>query len=125
MKQLILTTAALVAFVSTALAQEATRGPNGGPVVETHDVFVEMTVENNTLVLYFASEDGKPMSSDGTTKARAIVQDAGKTTTITLETQAPNRLVGALPAPLGSGSRVVVSATLADGHGIQARFVNN
>ena len=59
------------------------------------------------------------------TKARAIVQDAGKTTTVALETQAPNRLVGALSGPLGPGARVVVSATLADGHAIQARFVNN
>lgn len=125
MKQLILAAAALAALLSTALAQESTKGPNGGPVVDTHDVFVEMTVEDNTLVLHFAGEDGKPMSSDGTTKARAIVQDAGKTTTISLETQAPNRLVGPLPAPLGAGARVVVSAILADGHGIQARFVNN
>jgi hypothetical protein len=125
MKRLILAAASLAAFASASLAEEATRGPNGGPVVETHDVFVEMTVEAGTLVLHFAGEDGKPMSSDGTTKARAIVQDAGKTTTIPLETQAPNRLVGPLPAPLGAGARVVVSATLADGHGIQARFVNN
>ncbi len=125
MKHLILAAAALAAFLSTAVAQEATKGPNGGPVVETHDVFVEMTVEDSTLVLHFAGQDGKPMSSEGTTKARAIVQDAGKTTTIALETQQPNRLVGPLPAPLGAGARVVVSATLADGHGIQARFVNN
>jgi hypothetical protein len=125
MKQLILATAALATFLSTALAQEVTKGPNGGPMVETHDVFVEMTVEDNTLILHFADGDGKPMSSDGTTKARAIVQDAGKTATIPLKTQAPNRLVGPLPAPLGAGARVVVSATLADGHGIQARFVNN
>lgn len=125
MKQLYLAPVALAAFLSTALAQEATKGPNGGPVVETHDVFVEMTVVENTLVLHFADQDGKPMSSDGTTKARAIVQDAGKTTTIALETQAPNQLVGPLPAPLGAGARVVVSATLADGHGIQARFVKD
>lgn len=125
MKRLIPATAALAAFLSTALAQDATRGPNGGPVVETHDVFVEMTVEDDTLVLHFAGEDGKPMSSEGTTQARAIVQDGGKTTTIALKTQAPNRLVGELPGPLGGGARVVVSATLADGHGIQARFVND
>jgi hypothetical protein len=125
MKQLLLATTLTVAFASSTPAQVATKGPNGGPVVETHDVFVEMTVEDQNLVLYFAGGDGKPIPSDGTTKARAIVQDAGKTTTVTLETQAPNRLVGALTGPLGPGARVVVSATLADGHGIQARFVNN
>lgn len=117
---------ALSAVLATpALAQEAATGPNGGPVVETHDVFVEMTVEDTNLVLHFADGDGKPMPSEGTTKARAIIQSAGKTTTVALETQAPNRLVGTLAAPLGQGARVVVSATLADGHGIQARFVNN
>lgn len=125
MKQLLLATALAAALSSAVFAQEGTKGPNGGSVVETHDVFVEMTVENDSLVLYFAGDDGKPIPSDGTTKARAIVQDAGKTTTVTLETQAPNRLVGALTGPLGPGARVVVSATLADGHGIQARFVNN
>jgi predicted secreted protein len=125
MKQLIIAAAMAVAMASAAASQTATKGPNGGPVVETHDVFVEMTVEGDTLVLHFAGADGKPITSDGTTKARAVVQDAGKTSTVPLETQAPNRLVGTLAAPLGSGARVVVSATLADGHGIQARFVNN
>jgi hypothetical protein len=125
MKQIILAAALTSAFASAAFGQEVAKGPNGGPVVETHDVFVEMTVEDKNLVLHFADEDGKPVSSEGTTKARAIVQDAGKTTTVALETQAPNRLVGALAGPLGASARIVVSATLADGHAIQARFVNN
>ena len=124
MRQIILAAALSAAFATVAFAQEGATGPNGGPVVETHDVFVEMTVEGDNLVLHFAGEDGKAIPSDGTTKARAIVQDAGKTTTVALETQAPNRLVGALAGPLGPGARVVVSATLADGHAIQARFVN-
>jgi len=117
-------TALVAAFATGAFAQESAIGPNGGPVVETHDVFVEMTVEGENLVLHFADENGNAIPSDGTTKARAIVQDDGKTATVALETQAPNRLVGLLPASLGQGARVVVSATLADGHGIQARFVN-
>lgn len=124
MKQILMATALVTAFATVTFAQEGTKGPNGGPVFETHDVFVEMTVEDKNLVLYFADGDGTPLSSDGTTKARAIVQDNGKTATVALETQAPNRLVGVLSAPLGPGARVVVSATLADGHGIQARFVN-
>jgi hypothetical protein len=124
MKQIMLAAALSAAFATGAFSQESAKGPNGGPVVETHDVFVEMTVEGKNLVLHFAGEDGKAIPSDGTTKARAIVQDSGKTTTVALETQAPNRLVGALSAPLGPGARVVVSATLADGHAIQARFVN-
>lgn len=125
MKRLILATTLLATLATAASSQAVTRGPNGGPVVETHDVFVEMTVESENIVLHFAGEDGKPITSDGTTKARAIVQDAGKTTTVALETQPPNRLFGELTAPLGPGARVVVSAILADGHAIQARFVNN
>lgn len=125
MKNVLRAIALSASLATPALAQEAATGPNGGPVVETHDVFVEMTVEDTNLVLHFAGEDGKPIPSDGTTKARAIIQDAGKTTTVALETQAPNRLVGTLAGPLGPGARVVVSATLADGHGIQARFVSN
>ncbi len=38
---------------------------------------------------------------------------------------APNKLVGTLAQPLGKGARVVVSVTMADGHAVQARFVNN
>jgi hypothetical protein len=125
MKQMILAAAMAIAMASAGAAQTATKGPNGGPVVETHDVFVEMTSVGDTLVLYFAGADGKPITSEGTTKGRAVVQDAGKTTTVPLEVKAPNILTGKLDAPMGPGARVVVSATLADGHGIQARFVNN
>jgi hypothetical protein len=67
----------------------------------------------------------KPIASAGTKNARAIVQDGGKTATVPLQPAEPNRLVGALAAPLGRDARVVVSATMADGHAVQARFVNN
>ncbi|MFD0465272.1 hypothetical protein ACFQY9_28915 [Microvirga aerilata] len=53
------------------------------------------------------------------------MQDGGKTATVQLQPAEPNKLVGALAQPLGSGARVVVSATMADGHAVQARFVNN
>lgn len=42
-----------------------------------------------------------------------------------LTPQSPNKLSGELPHPLGPGDRVLVMATLADGHSIQARFVRN
>jgi hypothetical protein len=54
-----------------------------------------------------------------------IVQDSGKTATVALQPAAPNRLIGTLAQPLSKGARVVVSATMADGHAVQARFVNN
>ena len=55
-------------------------------------------------------------------KARAVVQDGGKTMTITLSPAEPNRFVGKLAAPLGPKARVVFSSVF-DGHNLQARFV--
>jgi hypothetical protein len=55
-------------------------------------------------------------------KARAIVQDGGKTVTITLSPAAPNMFVGKLAAPLGAKARVAFSSFV-DGHTLQARFV--
>lgn len=101
-----------------ALAQ--VKGPNGGTVVVVEGHAVEMVSSGTELVIYLQDEDKKPTAArDG---ARAVVQDGGKSTTVPLTPQPPNRLVGTLPAPLGAGARVVVSATLADGHRVQARF---
>jgi len=52
----------------------------------------------------------------------AVVQDGGKTSTITLSPAAPNMFVGKLAAPLGAKARVVFSSAF-DGHSLQARFV--
>ena len=67
----------------------------------------------------------QPLASTGAKNARAIIQEGGKTATVPLEPAEPNKLVGTLAQPLGTGARVVVSVTLADGHAVQARFVNN
>jgi cytoskeletal protein RodZ len=64
-------------------------------------------------------------ASAGARNARAVVQDGGKTATVQLQPAEPNKLIGALPQPLGPSARVVVSATRADGHTVQARFANN
>ena len=84
-----------------------------------------MVAKGTDLVLFLTGEEDKPLASAGTKNARAIVQDSGKTVTVPLSPAEPNKLVGALPQPLGKGARVVVSATLADGHAVQVRFVNN
>jgi hypothetical protein len=108
-----------------ALAHDMAKGPNGGPVVDVAGHHVEMVANGTELVLFLSDEADKPLASAGTRNARAIVQDGGKTTTVALRPAEPNRLVGALAQPLGKGARVVVSATMADGHAIQARFVND
>lgn len=56
---------------------------------------------------------------------RAMALQGSITATIALTPQAPNKLAGELPRPLGPGDRILVMATLADGHAIQARFVRN
>lgn len=115
----------LAAFATTAMAHEVAKGPNGGPVVDSAGHHVEMTTKGTELVLFLTDEADKPLASAGTKNARAVVQDGGKTATVALQPADPNRLVGTLAQPLGKGARVVVSATMADGHAVQARFVNN
>lgn len=108
-----------------ASSHEMAKGPNGGPVVDSAGHHVEMVAKGAELVLFLSEHNDKPLASAGTKNARAIVQDGGKTATVTLQPAEPNKLIGALAQPLGKGARVVVSATLADGHVVQARFVNN
>jgi methionine-rich copper-binding protein CopC len=114
MKHLILALA-IAASPLAAAAHEMAKGPNGGPVVDSAGHHVELVAKGSELVLFLTEADDKPLASAGTKNARAIVQDGGKTATVQLQP----------PQPLGSGARVVVSATMADGHTVQARFVNN
>lgn len=120
----------LLAFAVAALpfataAHELVKGPNGGPLVDSSGHHVEMVAKGADLVLFLTGNGEEPISSVGVKNARATVQDGGKITTVPLQPAEPNKLVGALAAPLGKGARVVVSATMADGHVVQARFVNN
>jgi len=120
-----MTALAIVGLVSTASAHEVSKGPNGGPMVDVAGHHVEMVAKGTEFVLYLTDAADKPLASAGAKTARAIVQDAGKTATVPLSAVDPNKLVGTLAQPLGAGARIVVSATLADGHALQARFTNN
>jgi hypothetical protein len=116
---------AIAATPFAVVAHESAKGPNGGPVVDSAGHHVEMVANGSELVLFLSGEADKPIASAGTKNARAIVQDGGKTATVPLQPAEPNRLIGTLSGPLGKGARVVVSATMADGHAVQARFVKN
>ena len=116
---------ALATLPLSAGAHELAKGPNGGPVVDSAGHHVEMVAEGTQLVLFLTGEADKPLASAGSKNARAIVQDGGKTATIPLQPAEPNKLVGTLPQPLGRGARIVVSATMADGHAVQARFAQD
>jgi hypothetical protein len=114
----------MIAAVSLTLmvsADAQTKGPNGGIVVKADDHPVEFVVRGQEIVFYLGDHDGKPMSTKGL-KARAVVQDGGKTSTVTLSPAAPNMFVGKLAAPLGAKARVVFSSSF-EGHSLQARFV--
>ena len=116
--------AAIAVTGSAALSHEA-KGPNGGPVVDIAKGHAEMVAKGTEFVLFLTAEAEKPLASAGAKNARAVVQDGGRTATVPLQPAEPNKLVGTLNQPLGKGARVVVSATMADGHAVQARFVNN
>ena len=120
-----LLTLSLAALPLSAGAHEAAKGPNGGRVVDSAGHHVEMVADGTQLVLFLTGEADKPLASAGSKNARAIVQDGGKTATVSLSPAEPNRLVGTLPQPLGRGARIVVSATMADGHAVQARFAQD
>ena len=124
MKHLILALA-IAASPFTTAAHEMAKGPNGGPVVDSAGHHVEMVAKGSEIVLFLTESDDKPLMSAGAKNARVIVQDGGKTATVPLQPAEPNKLVGVLAQPLGSGARVVVSATMADGHTVQARFAGN
>ena len=124
MKRLLLALAVATSPLAV-LAHETAKGPNGGPVADSAGHHLEMVAKGTELVLYLTEEADRPLASAGTRNARAIVQDGGKTATVPLQPAEPNRLVGTLAQPLSKGARVVVSATMADGHTVQARFVNN
>lgn len=119
---LVLPVAALAQGPTQAPTQGPARGPNGGLVAVVEGHGVELAPNGTGLVLHLTDEDGKPTQARA--GARAVVQQGGRTLTVPLTPAPPNRLVGTLPAPLERGARVVVSATLADGHAIQARFVH-
>lgn len=97
-----------------------TVGPNGGPVAVADGHPIEMVASEKEIVFYVQDEDQKPMDTAGTS-ARAIVTQGGKNTTVQLAAAAPNKLSGALAAPLAVGAKVVFSARM-HGHNMQARF---
>ncbi len=101
-------------------AQKA--GPNGGmlgAVSGGHQV--ELILSSTELTVYIL-ENGKVHETTGA-KMRAIIQQAGKTTTLDLADQGGKRLVGKLGAPVESGAIIVVSGKDKHGDVINGRFV--
>jgi hypothetical protein len=109
---------ALLALAVPGLAQS---GPNGGMVAGAGSHKTELVVSPTDLTVYLL-EDGKPHDSKGTTM-RAVIQQAGKTTTVDFADQAGKKLVAKLPAPLDKGAIVVISGKDHHGDRFNARYV--
>ncbi|MFA5955976.1 hypothetical protein [Hyphomicrobium sp.] len=105
-----------------ALAHDEANGPNGGQVTEVAGHHVEFTTKDKEIVLYLTDGSGKPIESKGAS-GRVIIQNGAKQLTADLSPTDPNQLSAKLDAPLAAGAKVVVSAKLGDGHGLQARFI--
>jgi cytochrome c-type biogenesis protein CcmE len=111
---------AVLAFLAAAplLAQT---GPNGGLVAGAGSHKAELIVSPTDLTVYIL-EDGKPHKSTGMA-LRAVIQQAGKTTTLTLSDQDGTKLAAKLPAPLEKGAIVVITGKDEDGDQFNARYV--
>ena len=93
-------TLALVVMTATASIAHAQqkKGANGGMVVTSQGHPIEFVVKGQDLVFYINDDDGSPLSTKEM-RARATVQDGGKTTTVPLEPAASNMMIGKLQAP--------------------------
>jgi cytochrome c-type biogenesis protein CcmE len=108
---------ALLALAVPVLAQN---GPNGGLVAGAGHHKTELVVGPSELTV-FLLEDGKPHESKGTTM-RAVIQQAGKTSTIDFADLDGKKLVAKLPAPLEKGAVVVISGKDHHGDRFNARY---
>jgi cytochrome c-type biogenesis protein CcmE len=109
---------AMLAATQPGLAQS---GPNGGLVGGTGSQKTELVVGQSELTV-FLTEDGKAHESTGTTM-RAVIQQAGKTTSLDFADQDGKKLVAKLPAPLDKGAIVVLSGKDHHGDRFNARYV--
>jgi len=101
-----------------ALAQQT--GPNGGLVAGKGGHQTELVLSPTELSVYLL-DGGKPHETTGT-KARAIIQQSGKTITVSLVDQQGKKLVGMLESPVERGAIVVISGKDHHGDPISARY---
>lgn len=118
----VIATALMFASLTGAAAHDEDKGPNGGQVADSAGHHIEFVRSPAEITFYLTDESGKEIVSAGT-KAKALIQDAGKTTPLDLLPTEPNKLTAKLGAPLGAGAKVVITAVMADGHNLQARYV--
>lgn len=128
MKLRILTVLAALAFAlpGASYAQhkhghgQVEKGKNGGQMTEAGDYHVELVVKGDTIEVYVADHDDKPVAVSGF-KGVAILSAGGKSQRITLDAgdgKLTGKATGALPAqPKG-----VVQITPPGGKTASAKF---
>jgi len=120
-KLTVIVAALMLAAAVPVLAQS--KGPNGGLVAGSkgkgHQT--ELVVSSTELTV-FLLEDGKPHESKGSTM-RAVIQQAGKTTTLNFVDHKGQKLIAKLPAPLENGAIVVLTGKDHHGDQFNARYV--
>lgn len=108
--------------VRPVAAHDGEKGPNGGPMLDVADHHLELTANGTDLTLYLMDGAHAPVASKGAS-GRVVVLEGSQQASLTLVATEPNRLSAKLERPLAAGARVVVTARLADGRSLTARFV--
>jgi hypothetical protein len=113
--------ALLLAAAQPSLAQKT--GPNGGLLAGKEDHQTELVVSATELAVYIL-DHGKVHDTKGV-KIRAVIQHAGKTTSIDLVAADGKKMIGKLTTPIGKGAIVVLTGKDDHGDVITARYVLN
>jgi hypothetical protein len=113
---------AIIALIATMpqLAAAQTKGSNGGPIVKSQGHPIEFVRKGLDVVFYVGDDDGSPLSTKDM-RARATIQEGGKTVTVPLAPASPNMMTGKLLAEPSPKAIVVFSGSL-HGHSLTARY---
>lgn len=104
-----------------AAQAKAKLGPNGGQLAGKSGHETELVVSQTELTVYLIDK-GKAHSTKGAS-LRAVVQEAGKSTTVQLADVKNEKLVGKLAQPLGKGAIVVITGKDDHGDAVSVRYV--
>jgi hypothetical protein len=103
-------------------AHDGENGPHGGPMLEVGEFHLELTASGADLRLYLMDGAHAPVASKGAS-GRVVILEGSQQASLTLAAGEANQLSAKLEKPLVPGARVVVTARLADGRNLTARFV--
>ena len=119
-KLIFLALIATMAAMPGVAAAEVKKGNNGGPVVKSEGHPIEFVRNGLDITFYVGDDDGSPLSTQDM-KARATVQDGGKTVIVPLSPSSPNLMRGKLSAELSPKAIIVFSGN-SHGHTLTARY---